>query len=194
MRGWAAEYLSDPRTWIAAAGLVVLAAVAARPVARRAGWPVWTTAATLLSAAVVGILTLAPAPGQPVSGPDGAAIVDCVHALADPSAWWRGLISTDDRGERVGNVLMFVPLGLFATLASRRPVVVAAIGVLAPAAIELGQVLIGGGRDCAANDWLNNTTGALLGVVAGVVALHFVRTVVAPSRDQHDGGRRLDRG
>jgi hypothetical protein len=180
MRGWAAEYLADPRTWIVAVGLFGLAVLAVRPIARRTGWPVWTTAATLLSAAVVGILTLAPSPGRPMAAPDGAAIVDCVQALSHPSAWWHGLIATEDRGERVGNVLMFVPLGFFATLASRRPLVVAAVGVLAPGGIELGQVLIGGGRDCAANDWLNNATGALLGVVAGVVALRL-RTV-APER------------
>jgi VanZ like family len=165
MRGWAAEYLADARTWVVAIGLALLAVLAARPVARRTGWPVWTTAATLLSVAVVCTLTLAPAPGQPVTGPSGNEFVDCVQRLADPVAWWRGLIATGDRGERVGNVLMFVPVGFFATLASRRPLVVAVVGLLTPFAIELGQVLIGGGRDCAANDWLNNAIGMLLGVI-----------------------------
>lgn len=173
MLGWAAEYLADPRTAVVILVLVLLAAVAARPVALLAHWPVWTTAAMLQSAAVVGILVLGPAPGYAVTGPDGAAMAHCVRSLGDPSAWWQGLIATGDRGERVGNVLMFVPLGLFAVLASRRPVVVAVLGVLAPGAIELSQVLIGGGRDCAANDWLNNATGALLGVVAGAVVLRW---------------------
>jgi VanZ like family len=177
MLGWAVEYLADPRTAVAIVGLVLLAALAARPVALLTGWPVWTTAAMLQAAAVVGILTLGPAPGMPVTGPDGAAIVDCVQSLADPSAWWRGLIATTDRGERVGNVLMFTPLGFFAVLATRRPAVVAVVGVLAPCAIEFGQVLIGGGRDCAANDWLNNATGLLLGVVAGVVVLRWFSTL-----------------
>lgn len=172
MLGWAAEYLADPRTAAVIVAMTLLAALAARPVALLTGWPVWTTAAMLQSAAVVAILTLGPAPGHPVAGPDSAAIVECLRGVADPSGWWHGLIATSDRGERVGNVLMFVPLGFFAVLATRRPVVVAAVfGVLAPCAIEFGQVLIGGGRDCAANDWLNNATGALLGVVAGVVAL-----------------------
>jgi VanZ like family len=171
MLGWAAEYLADPRTPAVIAVLVLLAAVAARPVARLTGWPLWTAAAVLQAGAVICILTLGPAPGHPVTGPDGGAIVDCVRSLADPSAWWHGLIATTDRGERVGNVLMFVPLGFFAVLATRRPVVAAVLGVLAPCAIEFCQVLIGGGRDCAANDWLNNATGALLGVVAGVAAL-----------------------
>jgi hypothetical protein len=64
---------------------------------------------------------------------------------------------------------MFMPVGFFAALASRRPVRIAAIGVVAPFAIEVCQVLIGGGRDCAANDWLNNATGVLFGVAAAVV-------------------------
>jgi VanZ like protein len=173
MRGWAAEYLADVRTLVAAVVLALVAVLAARPLARRTGWPLWATVATLLSVAVVGTLTLAPQPGEPVTGPSGSAIVDCVQRLADPVAWWRGLIATGDRGERVGNVLMFVPVGFFATLASRRPLVVAVIGVLAPLAIEVVQVLIGGGRDCAANDWLNNATGALLGVIAGTVLLRL---------------------
>lgn len=173
MRGWAAEYLSEPRTWVVAIGLAVLALVGARLVARRTGWPVWTTAATLLSAALVATLTLAPAPGMPMAGPTGAGIVDCAQTLSDPAAWWRGLVATGDRGERVGNVLMFMPVCFFAGLATRRPAMVAAIGALAPFAIEFGQVLIGGGRDCAANDWLNNATGALLGVAAAVVVLRL---------------------
>jgi hypothetical protein len=169
VRGWAADYLSDSRTWVVAVGLAVLALVAARPVARRTGWPMWTTAATLLSAAVVATQTLAPAPGMPVVGPTGAGIVDCAQILVDPVQWWRGLVATGDRGERVGNVLMFMPVCFFAVLATRRPARVAVIGALAPFAIEFGQVLIGGGRDCAANDWLNNAIGALLGVAAAVV-------------------------
>jgi hypothetical protein len=173
MRGWAAEYLSDARTWVVAAGLALLAVLAARPVARRTGWHLWTTVGTLLSVAVVLTLTLAPQPGAPVTGPSGSAIVDCVQALADPAAWWRGLVATGDRGERVGNVLMFVPVGFFATLASRRPLIVAVVVALAPLVIEFGQVLIGGGRDCAANDWLNNAIGALLGVTTAAVLMRL---------------------
>lgn len=188
MRGWAAEYLADARTWVAAIGLGLLAVLAARPVARRTGWPVLTTVATLLSVAVVLTLTLAPAPGQPVTGPSGSELVDCVQRLADPVAWWRGLIARGDRGERVGNVLMFVPVGFFATLASRRPLAVAAVGVLAPFTLELGQVLIGGGRDCAANDWLNNAIGVLLGVTAAA-ALVWLFPALPAAKKSHDEDR-----
>lgn len=171
MRGWAAQFLADPRTWLALAGLVVVAALVARPLARRIGAPVWLTAAALLAAALVASLTLPPAPGHPVHGPSLAALADCAGTLADPGAWLRGLLATRQRGERVGNVLMFVPVCALTVLATRRPALVAVIGVLAPAAIEVGQALIGGGRDCAANDWLNNATGAVLGVAAGVALL-----------------------
>src|SRR5690606_34233934 len=53
VRGWAARFLADPRTWLALAGLVVGAALVARPLARRIGAPVWLTAAALLAAALV---------------------------------------------------------------------------------------------------------------------------------------------
>ncbi|HEY8474801.1 MAG TPA: VanZ family protein [Natronosporangium sp.] len=171
MLGWAAEYLADPRTPIVVLSLVLLAALVARPLALLTRWPVWTTAAMLQAAAVVGILTLGPAPGHPLTGPDGAALVDCVQTLGSPSAWWEGLIATGDRGERVGNVLMFMPLGCFAVLVTKRPVLTALVVAFAPSVIELSQVLIGGGRDCAANDWLNNATGGLLGVLVGWTVL-----------------------
>lgn len=171
MRGWAADFLADPRTWVVAVSLAGLALVSARPLARRTGWPVGATAGTLLSAVLVVTLTLAPAPGHLVDGPTVAALTDCVRALADPGAWWQALASTRNQGERVGNVLMFVPVCFFAVLATGRPVVVAAVGALSPVAIEVSQAIISGGRDCAADDWVNNATGAVLGTVAGALLL-----------------------
>lgn len=176
MRGWASQFLADPRPWLVLAGLVALAAVAARPLARRTGQPVWLALATLLAAAVILTLTLPPAPGHPIGGPTTAGLVDCVAALTDPAAWWHGMVDTGNRGERVGNVLMFVPLGFFAALLTRRPGRVALVGLVAPAVIEVSQALIGGGRDCAADDWLNNATGAVLGATAGAMLLRQART------------------
>jgi hypothetical protein len=154
--------------------LVLLALAISRPLARRLGCPVWVMAATLLSAAVVLSLTLPPAPGHPVDGPAAAALADCLRAFPHPGGWWRALVSTDDRGERVGNVAMLVPVSLFAVLATRRPVRVALVGALAPVAIELSQALIGAGRDCLPDDWINNATGALLGAAAGALALRLM--------------------
>jgi NDP-sugar pyrophosphorylase family protein len=36
------------------------------------------------------------------------ALADCARTLADPGAWVRALVSTQDRGERVGNIAMFI--------------------------------------------------------------------------------------
>ena len=66
---------------------------------------------------------------------------------------------------------MFVPVAFFATLACRRPLWVATIGVLAPVAVELTQSISGAGRTCYGYDWVNNATGALLGVLGAAVLL-----------------------
>lgn len=173
MRGWAADLLSDPRTWVLGAILLVLAVAAARPLARRAGWPVWPTAGLLISVAVVASITLSPAPGQQVGGPSLGAVTDCLRALPDPLAWLRALVATHNRGERVGNVLMFMPIGGFAVLATRRPVWAGLLAGLSPLLIEIGQALVGGGRDCAADDWVNNATGAVLGAVLATLLLRL---------------------
>lgn len=166
MRGWAAQFLTDPRVWVMLLGLVGLSTV----FVRRSGWKVW---GTLLSAAIVITLTLAPAPGHPVDGPSPATVADCLRSLPDPDQWWQAAVSVERRGERLGNVLMFVPICFFAVLATRRPAWIAVLGVLSPVVIEVSQVLVGGGRECAAEDWVNNATGALLGVCAGALALHL---------------------
>lgn len=171
MRGFAAALLSDPRSWLVLLALVALGLAATKPLARRTGRPAWVIAGVLISAAVVGMLTLSPAPGYAFDGLTPGQVPGCVRTLADPSAWWAALLSRHDRGERVGNVLMFVPVAGFAVLASRRPLLVGALGLVAPVAIELSQAFLGGGRDCAAPDWVNNATGAVLGALAGALVL-----------------------
>jgi VanZ family protein len=173
--GWTSQFLADARTWGVFGCLALLALAATRPLARRTGWPAWATAGMLLSVAVIATLTLAPAPGHPVGGPDPVAVGDCARALFDPAAAGRALVSTAHLGERIGNVLMFMPACCFAVLASRRPVLVAALGAAAPAVIELSQAAIAGGRECAVNDWVNNATGAVLGVLVAVATLRVHR-------------------
>lgn len=171
MRGWAADLLADPRTLVWFTGLALLALLGTWPLARRTGAPVWMVAGTLLAAAVVGTLTLSPEPGHPVLGPSPAAAGDCLGTLADPGAWLRALVATHSRGERVGNVLMFIPVCGLAVLVTHRPVRVLVAGVLAPVTLEVTQALLGAGRNCAADDWVNNATGAVLGVAAGALVL-----------------------
>jgi VanZ family protein len=162
------QVLADPVTFLVFLTLAALAAGLHQPVALRLHWPPWSTLGTLLALAVVGTLTLLPAPHHAVAGPSARALAECTRSLSDLGGLWQGLISTSQRGERVGNILMFAPLTFFATLASRRPVLVASAGVLLPAGIELAQALMGAGRTCVGYDWVNNAIGALLGTLGGV--------------------------
>lgn len=170
MLGWANDFLAQPWPALTFLVLTLVAAVAHRPAARRLGWAPWPTLGAMLGAAAIATLTLLPAPGTPIGGPDLSAIGSCAGALFDPPALWQALTTTADRGERVGNVLMFVPMTFFAVLASRRPGLIAGVAVLVPVAIEFTQVVMSAGRACIANDWVNNAIGAVLGVLLGIIA------------------------
>ena len=170
MLGWANDFLAQPWPALTFLALAVVAVLSHRPVARRLGWTPWPTLGAMLGAAAIVTLTLLPAPDVPFGGPDLSAIGSCAGALFDPQALWHALTTTADKGERVGNVLMFVPMTFFAVLASRRPGLIAGFGVLVPVAIEFTQVVMSAGRACIANDWVNNAIGAVLGVLLGVLA------------------------
>lgn len=75
--------------------------------------------------------------------------------------------------ELLANVALFLPPAFFATLATRRPLVVLAAGVGLSAAIEaLQAVVFAIGRACDTNDWMMNTIGVAVGVL---LALGTVR-------------------
>lgn len=75
--------------------------------------------------------------------------------------------------ELLANVALFLPPAFFATLATRRPLVVLAAGVGLSAAIEaLQAVVFAIGRACDTNDWMMNTIGVVVGVL---LALGTVR-------------------
>ncbi len=176
MRGWAMNFLSQPWPALTLAVLAPLALVAHRGLADRLGWNRRLTLGTLLGLTAVLTLTLPPAPGAPLRGPDLSGLGACAGSLSSPGVLWHALIATTQRGERVGNVLMFVPLTFFAALASRRPVRVAALGALLPVPIELTQSIMEAGRDCTGKDWVNNAVGAGLGVLLALAtALRFPR-------------------
>jgi len=179
--GWAREFLSQPWPFLTLVLLAVLGLVLHRFVARRFGWSRWPTLGMLLSIAIIAALTLPPAPagslvvpiapGVSMNGPDPDVVVACLDSLTDPSVLWAGLITTDSLGERVGNILMFVPLAFFAVLAvRRRPMLAAGVVVLLPAGVEICQAVLGLGRECVGYDWANNGTGVVLGAIAGGVA------------------------
>ncbi|BCB80526.1 hypothetical protein GCM10022251_03240 [Phytohabitans flavus] len=170
MLGWANDFLAQPWPALTFLALALVAAVTHHPLARRLGWARWPTLGAMLGAAAVATLTLLPAPDTSIGGPDLSAIGSCAGALFDPPALWHALTTTADKGERVGNVLMFVPMTFFAVLAARRPGRVAGVAVLVPVAIEFTQAIMSAGRACIANDWVNNAIGAVLGVLLGVLA------------------------
>jgi hypothetical protein len=184
--GWARSFLSYPEPFITLAVLVLVGLAAHRPLARALGWSPWPTLGALLGAAAIAALTLPPAPGMSMGDPDRQVLVACLRRLSDPRLMWWGMVHPVSRGEQAGNVLMFVPLTFFGTLAARRPLLVAMVGMLLPAGVEISQAVLGGGRDCAAFDWGNNAVGALLGVLAGSLILAVAacwRWIVADRRN-----------
>ena len=74
-------------------------------------------------------------------------------------------------GDVLANLVLFVPVAWFATLASRRPLVILVVGSLVSAALEAVQAAIPAiGRSCDTNDWFNNTIGIAIGVVTAWAA------------------------
>lgn len=68
--------------------------------------------------------------------------------------------------ELLANVALFLPPAFFATLATRRPLVVLVAGTGVSATIEALQALVFAiGRACDTNDWLMNTVGVAAGVL-----------------------------
>jgi hypothetical protein len=147
------DVLLDHSALVAAVfGLVALACVGIGYAGVRGGVVgrrlLWALAG--LSALVVLALTLSPG-GQ--TGRDTA----CTVQFALP---------TLTRVELLANVALFVPPVLFATLATRRPLLVVAAAVGASAAIEGLQAAVPAiGRACDTNDWLMNALGVLVGAL-----------------------------
>lgn len=68
------------------------------------------------------------------------------------------------------NVVMLVPFAFFATLATRRPAIIAGVCLLISGSIELVQGATGGGT-CQARDVVHNVAGSVLGVLLAALAL-----------------------
>lgn len=184
MRGWALDFLSTPWPALTFGLLALLALATFRPLARRLRRPPWLTLCAQLSVAIVLTLTLPPGPGARIGTPGPSGLGDCVSSLLDTRLLVWAVTATTDRGERVGNITMFVPVTFFAVLLFRRVALVAAAGVALSAAIEVSQAVMHFGRDCVGYDWVNNAIGAVLGALLGLVATRLLRT---------EAGRRLTR-
>ncbi|NBE53510.1 VanZ family protein [Streptomyces boluensis] len=135
--------------------LVALAFTAWRPMVRRTGRPSRATLGMLLAAAVCVSLTL---PDQVQAG-----VVDRLHACVSGAS---ARTFPGGPAHHAVNVVLWIPLGLFGALATRRPLVVTAVGSLAWVLIETAQTL-DPIRSCQPVDWANNTAGILVGAVLG---------------------------
>ncbi|MEU7223977.1 VanZ family protein [Streptomyces chrestomyceticus] len=139
-----------------AAGVVTFAA-ARRRQGRPLAWGLWGACTTATLA-----LTL-------WSTGDGGEAASCTVNLDvfEPFRQTQGLL----------NFGMLVPFGLLGVLATRRPVLVAGLGLLLPATIETVQALAPIGRACDTSDLVSNGLGALLGTAVGTVLARFGRGV-----------------
>jgi glycopeptide antibiotics resistance protein len=78
--------------------------------------------------------------------------------------------------ELLANVTLFFPPVYFATLATRRPLLMLAAGTALSAAIEVVQGLMPNtGRSCDTNDWAMNTAGAVAAVLLASATSAFAR-------------------
>ncbi|QGZ52572.1 VanZ family protein [Streptomyces sp. QHH-9511] len=74
------------------------------------------------------------------------------------------------------NILLFVPFGLFAVLATRRPLFGIAVGVLFTSTVEAAQATLPFvTRLCDTGDLVTNTVGIFLGASTGVIICHKFR-------------------
>ncbi|WP_158939635.1 VanZ family protein [Streptomyces sp. NRRL S-87] len=91
--------------------------------------------------------------------------------LAEPFATEQGLL----------NVLLYLPVGFFGLLATRRPTVAVVSGPLLSVATELGQALAPWvGRNCDTSDVQMNSLGTLIGFAFAWVALLTTKQSVLP--------------
>ena len=153
-----------------------------RPVTERYGWHRRPTLGVLLSAALVGVVTLTPDGWFRLRDPQsclelapGAFGYAGGHLLAGP--------------QEVANILLVVPLGFFLVLAGRQVMAPAIVVVVLPVLVELLQAAFAQ-RVCTVLDWFDNTLGGLLGVAAGAVVLAVRARRAARRRDRPVGADR----
>lgn len=81
------------------------------------------------------------------------------------------------------NVLLFVPFGLFATLSTRKPLFVVAVGMVFIAAVETSQAVVPFiSRLCDSDDLVTNAIGVLVGTTAGAVICRTMRSTQSVSK------------
>jgi hypothetical protein len=164
---------------IAVAGLVCAALTAA--LARRFGWA-WSVLCGLLvwSVVVVGVLTLIPANGAPGIVSAEGRLTTCSWDIGGPAPDGFWILPG---GQRLLNVVVFVPAGILLVLVAARwksawltvPLGLAALAGYSTL-IELTQLAAARiDRACDVTDIIDNVTGAVVGVLVGITLLPVVR-------------------
>lgn len=109
----------------------------------------------------------------------GSGFVTRMVARVLASLHYRGLFLSVDFStiEFLGNILMFVPLGIFVAMliSQRHWWLLLFTGTLMSGVIELGQMLFLPGRVPEVRDLISNSTGFLIGAICAVL----VRLLVA---------------
>jgi len=163
---------------VVSGGALALLALALRP---RLGWlTAWSIAGFLWSVAVIGILTLIPANGAPGVVSAEGRLTTCSWDIGGPAPDGFWIFSG---GQRMLNVLVFVPAGALLVLAVARwraAWVLVPLGLLGLAAysvaIEATQLVLARiDRACDVTDVIDNVTGAVLGVGIGIVLALVLR-------------------
>lgn len=159
-------------------GLCALLALALRP---RLGWlTAWSIGGLVWSVAVIGILTLIPANGAPGVVSAEGRLTTCSWDIGGPAPDGFWILSG---GQRMLNVLVFVPAGVLLVLAAARwraawvlvPLGLAGLAAYS-AAIEATQLELARiDRACDVTDVIDNVTGAVLGVGVGVLLALVLR-------------------
>lgn len=155
---------------------VVLAATA-MVATRWLGWrAAWATAGLLWTLAVIGLVTLIPAYGAPGIVPAEGRLETCSWDLGGPAPQGFWIFAS---GQRLLNTVLFVPSGVLLVLAATRfrhagLTIPLGLVVLATysAGIEWTQLVLARiDRACDVTDLVDNTTGAVIGVLLGLLLL-----------------------
>ena len=165
------------------AGLLLALVAAAAVASRRMRWlTAWSLAGLVWSLAVIALVTLVPADGAPGIVPAEGRLDSCSWDIGGPApvGFW-----VFESGQRLLNTVLFVPSGVLLVVAATRPRgvwpwLLVPLGLLALAgystAIEAVQLWLARiDRACDVTDVIDNVTGALIGVLAGIGGIVVAR-------------------
>jgi hypothetical protein len=159
----------------------LLAGLLATALSGRFGWP-WSILCGLLvwSVVVIGVLTLIPANGAPGIVSAEGRLTTCSWDIGGPAPDGFWILPG---GQRLLNVVVFVPAGILLVLVAARwksawltvPLGLAALAGYSTL-IELTQLAAARiDRACDVTDIIDNVTGAAVGVLIGITLLPVVR-------------------